>query len=424
VVTFRNRQSSEAELVAEAPGADPACAQLGPGLVAWTVPDGLGGETGIVQRRSPVGGCAYRTPRNSRAVEVAVPCRRPLVVSTVRDAGLLAVAAGAWLADPLLQAVSRPVAVAEAITSGQMTGRNIRMVCIAAQVTGSPNQCSAQPEHHGTTSRGAYMLRVMLTKADLEHVRVTSRPAPMLELRTLLREPLMARPLAPGRDQAKVDIVRLLVAQPCAPAFALPAAADIEDAVETVAGARRDAIRRDLDDNATAGFPLPGWTADLTLPGQAGTGARHRLHAALAHVASHCVEPRAAAAGAGIRVVPTLSEAPGVTLSSDGHAPIVLICPVPLPGDQAPETGLLSDPALDELIGPSRSMLLSVIAADPGQGTRELARRTGLAPASVSEHARILRQAGLTGISPDGARKAHRLTPLGWSLLLRSADPA
>jgi predicted transcriptional regulator len=321
------------------------------------------------------------------------------------------------------------------------------------------------------------MLRVTLTKTDLEHVRVTSRPAPMLELRTLLREPLMARPMEPDRDQAKVDLVRLLVAQPCAPAFALPAAADIEDAVETVAGTRRDAIRRDLDDNAAAGFPLPGWTADLTRPGQAGTRARHRLHAALAHVASDYIEPRtrwaapavrartrawralaaargpqamlnalhpgircrdqvlevdlasgahveAAAAGAGIRVVPTLAEAPGVTLSSDGDAAIVLTCPVPLPGDQAPEIGLLSDPALDELIGPRRSMLLSVIAAGPGQGTRELARRTGLAPASVSEHARILRQAGLTGISPDGARKAHRLTPLGWALLLRSADPA
>jgi hypothetical protein len=130
------------------------------------------------------------------------------------------------------------------------------------------------------------------------------------------------------------------------------------------------------------------------------------------------------AVGVGIRVVPTLSEAPAVTRSSDGHAPIVLTCPVPLPGDQAPEIGLLSDPALDELTGPSRSMLLRVIAAGPGQGTRELARRTGLAPASVSEHARILRQAALTGISPDGACKAHRLTPLGWALLLRSADPA
>jgi hypothetical protein len=58
----------------------------------------------------------------------------------------------------------------------------------------------------------------------------------------------------------------------------------------------------------------------------------------------------------------------------------VLTCPVPLPRDQALKIGPLSDPALDELIGPSRSMLLSVIAAGPGQGTRELARRTGLAP--------------------------------------------
>jgi hypothetical protein len=88
----------------------------------------------------------------------------------------------------------------------------------------------------------------------------------------------------------------------------------------------------------------------------------------------------AAAVGPGIRVVPTLAEAPGATLSSEGDAPIVLTCPVPLPGDQAPERGLLSDPALDELIGPSRSMLLSVIAAGPGLGTRELARRTGLGP--------------------------------------------
>jgi hypothetical protein len=97
----------------------------------------------------------------------------------------------------------------------------------------------------------------------------------------------------------------------------------------------------------------------------------------------------ATAAGAGIRVVPSLSGTPGVTLSSDGHAPIVLTCPVPLPADRAYVTGTLSDRALDELIGPSQSMLLSIIAARPGQGTRELARRTGLAPASVSEHSQI-----------------------------------
>jgi hypothetical protein len=33
-------------------------------------------------------------------------------------------------------------------------------------------------------------------------------------------------------------------------------------------------------------------------------------------------------------------------------------------------------------------------------------------------------RAGHPGIGPDGARKARRLTPLGWALLLRAADPA
>jgi DNA-binding transcriptional ArsR family regulator len=319
------------------------------------------------------------------------------------------------------------------------------------------------------------MLRVLLTAADLGHVRVASRPAPMLELRTLLREPLLARKaIEPNGGQAKIELVRSLVAQPCAPGFVLPALSDAGDAIETVASARRDAIRRDLDDNVTAGFPLPGWTAELARPGPGGTRARHGLHAALTHVVSAYIEPRtrwaapvveartrawraraaaggpqamlntmhpgircrgsvlevdlasgaqveATATGAGIRVIPTLSSTPGVTLSSDGHAPIVLTCPVPLPAGRAPETGTLSDPALDELIGPSRSMLPSVIADGPGQGTRELARRAGLAPASVSEHTQILRRAGLTDATPDGSRVTHRVTPLGWALLLRSA---
>jgi DNA-binding transcriptional ArsR family regulator len=47
--------------------------------------------------------------------------------------------------------------------------------------------------------------------------------------------------------------------------------------------------------------------------------------------------------------------------------------------------------------------------------------QAGLAPASVSEHAKILRRGGLTESAPDGSRVTHRLTPLGWALLLRSA---
>src|ERR1017187_6157682 len=137
------------------------------------------------------------------------------------------------------------------------------------------------------------MLRVVLTNGDLGHVRVPPRAAPMRDLPPLLREPLLdQKAIEPNSDQAKVDLVRSLVAQPCAPGFVLPATSDVDDATETVAGPRRDAIRRDLDDNATAGFPLPGWTTDLTLPGYAGTGARHSVHAALAHVVSAYIEPR------------------------------------------------------------------------------------------------------------------------------------
>jgi hypothetical protein len=88
------------------------------------------------------------------------------------------------------------------------------------------------------------------------------------------------------------ELVRSIVAQPCAPGFVFPATSDVEDAIEIVAGTRRDAIRHDLDDNAAAGFPLPGWTAGLTLPGRAGTKVRHSVQTALAHVVSTYVEPR------------------------------------------------------------------------------------------------------------------------------------
>jgi DNA-binding transcriptional ArsR family regulator len=56
-----------------------------------------------------------------------------------------------------------------------------------------------------------------------------------------------------------------------------------------------------------------------------------------------------------------------------------------------------------------------------GPDLRDLARRTGLAPASVSEHTQVLRRAGLTEVRPNGTRVTHRVSPLGWALLLRSA---
>ena len=130
----------------------------------------------------------------------------------------------------------------------------------------------------------------------------------------------------------------------------------------------------------------------------------------------------AATTGSGIRIVPTLSTSPGVTLSSEGEAPLVLTCPVPMPAGRAPGTRLPGTPALEQLIGPNRTMLLSVIATHPGHGTRELARLTGLAPASVSDHTKVLRNAGLTNATRTGSRTTHHLSPLGWAVLLHRAD--
>src|ERR1700709_321926 len=108
------------------------------------------------------------------------------------------------------------------------------------------------------------MLQVALTADDLDLVQVASRPSPMLELRTLLREPLVQR-LTESRSKAyaMVGLVRSLVAQPCAPGFLFSAASDPADAIDTVVGTRRDAIRRDLDENAAAGFSIAGRSADL-----------------------------------------------------------------------------------------------------------------------------------------------------------------
>jgi DNA-binding transcriptional ArsR family regulator len=316
------------------------------------------------------------------------------------------------------------------------------------------------------------MLRLTLTPADLDRVRVGDRPLPLVELHALLRA--QGRPRWPTAGEVGAEdlgLVRDLVGPPCAPGFLFPAVSAADEALDAVAGARRDVVRRDLEDNVAAGYPLPRWTDDLVSPGAAGTAARHRLRAALGRVVARIVEPRTAdlapliagraagwrrvgesrdatamldamhptvrcrdsvlevdlasgadveavATGAGLRIVPTLSGTPSVTVSAQGDAPTVLAVPL---GPPAPEDTGYGRPALDDLLGPSRALLLAVVGRHPGLGTRELARRTGLAPASVSDHAGVLRRAGLVRTARAGRRVAHDATPLGRALL---AGPA
>ncbi|MFF0071959.1 ArsR/SmtB family transcription factor [Streptomyces sp. NPDC005494] len=101
----------------------------------------------------------------------------------------------------------------------------------------------------------------------------------------------------------------------------------------------------------------------------------------------------------------------------DPGLPPVLVYPVTHPG--APvfaEPG----PWLGRLVGHTRSTVLRSI----GQGctTSELARRTGVSLASASQHACVLRQAGLVRTLRHGSSVLHTLTPLG-AALLRGGAP-
>ncbi len=102
---------------------------------------------------------------------------------------------------------------------------------------------------------------------------------------------------------------------------------------------------------------------------------------------------------------------------SDTH-PHVLVYPA------APEPAVTAqlwrdpvDRTLAGLLGETRAKILA--AAAGGASSTELARRTGVAVSSASEHARVLREAGLVRTDRDGGAVRHSLTELGVRLLDR-----
>ncbi|MET8327338.1 winged helix-turn-helix domain-containing protein [Streptomyces sp. NPDC005181] len=74
-------------------------------------------------------------------------------------------------------------------------------------------------------------------------------------------------------------------------------------------------------------------------------------------------------------------------------------------------------PGVSTLLGRTRTTVLTTIAEHQGCSTKELAARAGIAPASASEHATILREAGLIRSLRHRNSVLHSLTPLGLTLL-------
>jgi DNA-binding transcriptional ArsR family regulator len=71
--------------------------------------------------------------------------------------------------------------------------------------------------------------------------------------------------------------------------------------------------------------------------------------------------------------------------------------------------------ALAALVGRNRAAVLRTIA--DGCSTTELADRVGISLAAASQHASILRDAGLITTHRQGSAVLHVLTPLGVELL-------
>lgn len=126
--------------------------------------------------------------------------------------------------------------------------------------------------------------------------------------------------------------------------------------------------------------------------------------------------------GRGLLLVPSLfrREAPPVfSAQSDTEGPAVLFYPAPTELAQAATLWAPQRPthqALVALLGQTRAEVLEMIAEGAVTGG-EIARRLGIAPASVSEHATVLREAGLTTRHRAGNTVLHSITPVGTALL-------
>ena len=98
----------------------------------------------------------------------------------------------------------------------------------------------------------------------------------------------------------------------------------------------------------------------------------------------------------------------------DPNLPPVLI----YPAEREPGVSVLSDStrqALGALLGSTRAAALAAIG--DGCSTTELARRVGVSAAAASQHATILRNAGLVVSHREGNTMLHSLTALGAAVL-------
>jgi DNA-binding transcriptional ArsR family regulator len=98
----------------------------------------------------------------------------------------------------------------------------------------------------------------------------------------------------------------------------------------------------------------------------------------------------------------------------DPELPPVLVYPIDR-DCRVVDRGKGGDRSLIALLGRTRTAVLTAVGG--GGTTTELSRRSGTSLASASEHATVLREAGLSNTRRDGGSVEHTLTPLGEAVL-------
>ncbi len=323
-------------------------------------------------------------------------------------------------------------------------------------------------------------MRIHFTPTDLARTRLTAEPSwltvttfslfwlthrPGLPELDLWRRAVRARPRPAGRPL----LGELAATAPTHPIPRLlrpqPGPGTLEDELDRLMSTPRHVVRADLEFVARH-RALPGWVRGLadadrdTFAALAGSVRdHHRLAVApyrrgLAAVlaADHAARTRQLREGGIERLLDTLHprmrwRPPVLEVDSseelDYHlggrglllAPSAFSTYAPCdPGEEQPTLyyEVAHDPAhrplltgvngphggLAALLGHSRAAVLEVIAE--GASTGQIARRAGLSAASASEHATILRRAGLVATRRSGRVSHHSLTPLGAELLLHA----
>lgn len=314
------------------------------------------------------------------------------------------------------------------------------------------------------------MIRVHFTADDLLRTRFAQAPAPLLEMGLAVaalqrRDALFdnwRRDADARLPHAARSLLQLVPSSGAGPMFLDPMSDGVEDGLETVMSAGAAFVRRELQRICADGQPITPWIKALDgrdndawqLLGDAVRSAHdaligpawariwqsfrsevawrgrliaefglmsalQTLHPAVRWRDSTLeidanVRLSVRPGGRGVTLLPSAFWAgrPLIGEHPDGSLLFVYAPLTPLPLVDGP-TG---DDPLAELLGRTRAAVLALAVAP--RTTGELARELGISAATVSEHTRTLRSAGLLVSERSGKAVRHSVTPLGDRLLV------